>query len=354
MTEKSRFLAFLSQFDLQNKKIDAILAEMNEISIDAFFQLNLQKHLTGETLNQINSHASEREITSYLNNLKNNNIGIVTRFDDDFPEKLKGLDDAPYYLFYKGDKKLLSKKSVAIVGTRSPSNYGRIITDRFAGELAKSGAVVVSGLAYGVDSIAHRKVLEVGGETIAVLGSGFNNIYPAEHTSLAREIADKGLLVSEYGPSIKPTRYTFPQRNRIIAALSDGVLITEAGSKSGTTHTKDFALDYGKNVYAVPGNVTSEKSALPNELIKSGQAQCVTSANEILADLGLFGVKNERTLQLGITEQKIVELLSNGEKDIDFLCQNCNLDAKNIGSYLTTMEISGLIRRMPGGFYALA
>ena len=354
MDKKSLFLAFLSRFELNSKKLDSIISEMDEISIDSFFKLDLKKFLSSDIINQINLHSSEREIAAYLNNLKNSNIGIMTRYDDDFPERLQGVDDAPYYLFYKGDKSLLSQKAVAIVGTRSPSNYGRIVTDRFAEGLAKAGLVIVSGLAYGVDSIAHRKTLAVGGKTIAVLGSGFNNIYPAEHTSLAREIEEKGLLISEYNPSVKPTRYTFPLRNRIVAGLADGVLITEAGGKSGTLHTKDFALDYGKSVYAVPGNVTSEKSALPNELIKTGQGQCVISANDILMDLGVSPTKERTAVQLGLIEQKIVDSLASGEKDVDFLTQTCQLDVKSLSSYLTTMEISGLIRRMPGGFYALA
>lgn len=355
MTEKSLFLAFLSQFDLQNKKIHDILARMDEPSIDNFFKLDLDKIFSHEKLEEINSHAGERELNSYLNNLNSLGIGFVTRDDENFPQKLLPLDDCPHYLFYKGDLSLADSQSVAIVGTRSPSSYGRIVTERFAGALAQSGLTIISGLAYGVDSIAHRKTLDEGGKTIAVLGSGLNNIYPAEHTNLAKEIAQKGLLLSEYSVSTKPSRYTFPLRNRIIAALSDGALITEAGEKSGTVHTKEYALDYGKNLYAIPGSITNEKSALPNALIKTGQADCVTSADDILADFNLSQAKPEaRPVQLGIVEQKIYDYLKTGEKDIDELCQNANLSVNLLSSYLTTMEINGLIRKMPGGFYTLA
>lgn len=355
MTEKALFLAFLSQFDLSNKKLSEILSQMEEPSLDQFFKLDLSKIFTTEKLSEINSRAGERELKCYLNNLSSLGIGFVTRDDKNFPQKLLPYDDCPHYLFFKGDLSLADSPSVAIVGTRSPSGYGRIVTDRFAGELAQNGLTVISGLAYGVDSIAHRKTLEVGGKTIAVLGSGLNNIYPAEHTSLAREIETSGLILSEHSVSAKPSRYTFPLRNRLIAALSDGVLITEAGEKSGTVHTKEYALDYGKNIYAVPGNVTSEKSVLPNSLIKSGQAQAVTSAQDILADFGITsGRPAQKAVQLGLVEQKIYDALKSGEKDIDELCQKCEQNVNLLSSYLTTMEINGLIRKMPGGFYALA
>ncbi len=356
MTDEERFLIFISQFNLSLNKINDILNNLDEISIDGFVKArNLDVLLKDENVAHMKESASDRRVSSYFANLKEKDIKVITKFSEDYPEKLLGLDDAPYYLFCKGDLSLLNTKSIGIVGTRTPTNYGRIITDRFAGELAGAGVTIISGLAYGVDSIAHRKALEVGGKTIAVLGSGFNYIYPSEHTALANEIAEKGLLISEYCPSIKATRYTFPQRNRIVAGLSDGILITEAGVKSGTVHTKDFALDYGKTVFAVPGNITSEMSALTNDIIVSGQGQGVVDPKYILEELGIsdFAKKPKKVLQLGIIEGKIVEILKNGEKDIDFISENCNLNINSLNSYLTTMEISGIIRRMPGGYYSL-
>ncbi len=356
MSDKERFLVFISQFDLSTSKIGMLLEALDEISIEAFVkQKGLEQILPFPTLEHMKEQASERNINSYWSNLREKDIKVITKYSDDYPEKLNGLDDAPFYLFCKGDLSLFNMKSVGVVGSRSPTNYGRLVTDKLSGELARQDVVIVSGLAYGVDSIAHRKALDVGGKTIAVLGGGFNHIYPSEHTSLAKEIAEKGLLVSEYCPSIKATKYSFPKRNRIVAGLSDGVLITEAGVKSGTVHTKDFALEYGRSVYAVPGNINSEKSILTNEIIKSGNGMCVTEVGDILYDLRIDEVKNtqKKCVQLGIIEQKIVELLQNGEKDIDFISENCNLNIISLNSYLTTMEINGIIRRMPGGYYCL-
>ena len=356
MTEEEKLFLLLSQFEISNKKVERILNELGQnISIDSFFKIKDLKNILGEEIYaNVQVCASEVRLRQYQRNLQESKIKLLTIFSKDYPQKLAFLPEKPYFLFCKGDLSLLSKKSIAIVGSRTPSNYGRMMTDRFAGQLAQNGVVVVSGLAYGIDSIAHRKALEVGGKTIAVLGAGFNNIYPAEHKSLADSIAEKGLLISEYCPSMKATRYSFPQRNRIIAGLSDGVLITEAGMKSGTIHTKDFALDYGRELFAIPGNITSEKSQLPNDIIRSGQGQCVLCVEDILSSLGMSKTKQpKKQLQLSFEEQEIVDLLSKGDFDIDYLSKNCSLKVNILNSCLTTLEIRGIIKRLPGEVYSL-
>ena len=351
---QSEFIKYLSAFDLTTKRIENLIDAMQgDFSFEKLKSLKLEGIVGEENANKLKTFAFEDFLDEYLENLAKKHILLVTIVDEEYPEKLLKLDEKPYFLFCKGDVSLLKEKSIAIVGTRSPSNYGTIVTERFAGELAKEGVVIVSGLAYGVDGIAHKKALDVGGKTIAVLGSGFDNIYPAIHTNLANEIAEKGLLLSEYRPEVTATRYTFPQRNRIVAGLSDGVLITEAGAKSGTLITKDFALDNGIIVYAVPGNITSDKSKGTNEIIATLQGTCALSSEEILKDLGIDKKKRKKSVQLGIEEAKIVELLSNGEKDIEFLTENVDFDIKKLNSLLTTLEIKSIIKRLPGGFYSL-
>ena len=259
------FLTFISSFDLPYKKLHSLFEYFCE-EIFSFDITNDKKFvdIVGETsAKQIEKKANEKYLEKYKDKLFESKVKLLSFEDSGYPSKLKNLEDAPYFLFCKGDLSLLEKKSVAIVGTRMPSAYGKLVTENFAKEIAKSGVVVISGLAYGVDSISHRATLDVCGKTIAVLGGGFDKIYPSEHTDLAKKIEENGLLISEYSPSFVATRYSFPQRNRIVAGLSDGVLITEAGAKSGTIITKDFALDNGITVYAVPGNITSEKSACP-------------------------------------------------------------------------------------------
>lgn len=358
MTDLQKFLVFLSQFDFNYSKLQQIIDMMDDdFSLSHFCKMKFDKSvLTNESNEKMKEKADYQRISNYYKNMLDQDIKLITKFDDDYPRQLADLPDAPLFLFCKGDLKLMNEKALAVVGTRKPTGYGRMVTNKIVGDVAQNGVVIVSGLAYGVDSIAHRKCLEVGGKTIAVLGSGLNMIYPAEHQDLADEIARKGLLISEYSPNKTATKYSFPQRNRIIAGISEGVLITEASIKSGTIHTKDFALDYGKNIYAVPGNIDSSASELTNEVIKTGQAQCVTNSLDILNDYNIYNKKEDkksRICQLSLEEQAITALLEDGMKDIDYLTKNCNLSISEFNSYLTSLEINGIISRLPGGFISL-
>ena len=355
MTEKEKIIVFLSREEISNKKIENILDVAQGFSFEELCKNGeMQKILSADEFQKIVQKFDRLEFENSLKNIKNSGITILTIYSKNYPKRLIDLPDRPLVLYAKGDLSLLDKPAVSIVGTRMPTNYGRIVTEKFAGTLAEAGLVVISGLCYGVDEIAHKKTLEVGGKTIAVVGSGFNNIYPSKNTSLAKEIAEKGLLLSEYTPSFVPKRYTFPQRNRIVAGLSDGVLITEAGMKSGTVHTKEFALEYGKDVFAVPGNVYSEKSELPNHLIKTAQAECVLSADDIL---DFYGVKKQtaqtKAVEVSFEEQTILNLLSNGERDVDYLAEKSQIPINILNSCLTTLEIRGLIRRLPAQTYAI-
>ncbi len=290
-------------------------------------------------------------------NFSNKKIKFVTKFDDDYPAKLRDLPESPFILYYMGDLKLVDTQTLAVVGTRSPTNYGKDLTDRITRTVAKQGVTIVSGLALGTDSIAHRATLDVGGKTIAVLGGGFYHIYPQMHRDLARQIYQKGLLLTEYSPNTSAVKFNFPFRNRIIAGLSDGVLITEAEFKSGTIHTKDYALEYGKNMYALPGNVLSVKSDLPNELIKTGQAGLITCGEDILQDYKVSTKCEQQSMEkyfnLEPNELKIVEELKSGASLIDEIVEKTKLDAKIFNTYLTTLEISGIIKRLPGGYISL-
>ncbi len=367
MYEKRNLIIFLSQFDLTSVRIQKVVEFLQENpTIKEFKKVKFPKDiLPEEQATEIKSHADELAVENYVNSLLDRGIKITTIADQDFPSKLKMLDDCPAILYYMGDLSLTEESSIAIVGTRKPTSYGRMTTERFARALVQAGIVIVSGLAYGVDSIAHRTCLEAGGKTIAVLGGGFDHIYPAQHLSLAKEIAQKGLLISEFRPKRQATTYTFPLRNRIIAGLSDGVLISEAGFKSGTIHTKEYALEYGKNLYAIPGNIDSENSQLTNDIIKSGQGQCVITPDDIICDYKgqisfNFDKKSEKNISksafegLSVDEKTIVEVLQNGMTSLDELSQKVKISAKNINTCLTTLEIRGIIKRLPAGMICLA
>ena len=347
------FLKFLSAFELPIAKIQKILEIMaDDFSFENFLKQDNIEKLIGKEYYLMSKKANNDFLKEYLERLNSLNIKLTTRYDENFPKKLVDIDDAPYYLFYKGDISLLNDKCVAIVGTRMPSPYGITVTERFAKEIAAAGGVIVSGLAYGVDSIAHRKALEENGKTVAVLAGGFNNIYPQENYSLFCEIAKKGLVITEHRPDVKSMKYLFPQRNRIVAAISDALLITEAGVKSGTTITKDFALDYGVPIYAVPGNITSTKSEGTNALIASMQGICAIDPQLIVDDLGLVK-KKKVSQQLSIDEALIVDKLKDACSDIDEIQLKTKLNINKLNSLLTTLEIKGIIKRLPGGLYSL-
>lgn len=217
--------------------------------------------------------------------MKNYDIKILNYNDEKYPENLKNMNTPPKKLYYIGNVDLLNKKrKIAIIGCREYSEYGKIVSEKFAYELAKLGFVIISGAARGIDSFSHKATLKTNVGTIAVLGNGLNYIYPPENKELEEKILENnGLIISEYDIGMRPSKYTFPARNRIISALSDGVLVIEARKNSGSQITVDFALDQGKNVYAVPGDITRINTEGTNELIKQG-AKIVTCVNDILED----------------------------------------------------------------------
>ncbi|MCI9087327.1 MAG: DNA-protecting protein DprA [Clostridia bacterium] len=210
---------------------------------------------------------------------------IIYQAEKNYPEKLKHIYAPPARLYLLGDENILNKPSIAIIGCRQASDYGKKVAFRFAYELAKQGIVVISGLARGIDTCGHLGAVKANGQTIAVLGSGFAHIYPAENKGLCREIIQKGgAIITEYLPESKPEKMHFPARNRLISGLSNGVLVVEAKEKSGTLITVDYALDQGKEVFMVPGNITNPNSDGTNSLIQQG-AKLVTKVEDILAEL---------------------------------------------------------------------
>lgn len=223
-------------------------------------------------------------LEKYEKYILKNDIKIINISDDNYPAKLKNIYAPPITIFAKGDISLLNSKSIAIVGSREPSKYGIYVAEKFSKELSKEGITIVSGLARGIDTFAHVGALSSFGKTIAVLGSGIDIVYPKENAKYYREISEKGLIISEYIVGTAPESKNFPQRNRIISGLSDGVLVVEARKNSGTMITTDFALEQGKELYVIPGNITSNLSAGTNNLIKEG-AKLVTDVYEILEDL---------------------------------------------------------------------
>ncbi len=263
----------------------------------------------------------------------------------------------PFLLYLKGEVKKKDIDALAIVGTRRATTYGKLITRRLARALARKGVTIVSGLARGIDTAAHQGALEVGGRTIAVLGSGIDIIYPGENKKLAEEIAKRGAVVSEYSLGTQPNALHFPQRNRIISGLSKGVLVIEAPLKSGALITADFALEQGREVFAVPGNITSPNSQGTNRLIKEG-AKLVECAEDILEELEFSYLKKEdkqvldrEIPSLFSEEREIFSLLKEEPVHIDSLISESNLAASRVGELLMKLQIKGLARELPGKLF---
>lgn len=272
------------------------------------------------------------------------------------PKELSHIPSPPRELYTLGPiEELLESPMLAIVGSRKVTPYGKAVTERLAQELAEQGMVIVSGLALGVDSIAHQAAIDAGGKTIAVLPAGLDQIYPRSHFQLANQILETGgALISEYPAGMPPLKENFVARNRLVSGLSQGVLITEAAAKSGTLHTANFALDQGKTVFAIPGNITSDLSAGTNNLIKIG-AIPVTDVNDILSALNLVPSDKKQHRPKGNTqaEEDILEILASGTSDGSLLLATSGLSAPEFNQTLTMLEITGKVRSLGAGHWTL-
>lgn len=275
----------------------------------------------------------------------------------DFPEVLRHIYDPPKALYHSGADlaALLEKPRITIVGSRRPTAYGQQVTGQLARELAQRGIVVVSGLALGIDGLAHRAALEAGGLAIAVLPGPLDRVVPAANRQLARQIISQGgALVSEYGPGEQAYKHNFIARNRLMAGFGQAVLITEAAENSGSLHTANFALDGGKEVLAVPGNITSSRSAGTNNLIKAGKAHPITSYVDVLHYLGLKEAAIVRRIMgRNAREQSILDLMSEGITEGEALLRRSRLSTSQFNQALTMLEIGGLIRPLGANHWSI-
>ncbi len=285
-------------------------------------------------------------------------IDIIVWSSSNYPKFLKEIPSPPPVLYVKGKILPVDEWAVAIVGTRRFTVYGRQIAQELAGALVRSNVTIVSGLARGIDAFAHQSALDSGGRTIAVLGSGLDNLYPAENRGLAERIIDgNGALISEFGLGTPPDAGNFPARNRIISGLSLGVVVVEAGIRSGALITSSFALEQDREVFAVPGNVNSPASQGTNRLIQQG-AKLVRSAEDVLEELNLTMVPQQAAVQQIVPdtaeEALLIEHLSQQPIHIDDLTRQAGIPSNLVGSTLTIMELKGMVIQVGGMNYVLA
>jgi len=279
-------------------------------------------------------------------------LDITTISTKDIPKELLRLHKPPSVLNALGNTDLInSHPRVGIVGARKFTNYGREVTINIASALAREGVTIVSGLALGVDSIAHKACLDSGGKTIAVLPSGIKNIYPASHKNLAKTIVEKdGLLITEYPDKFKPLKVSFLERNRIIAALSDVLIITEAASASGSLNTASYAIELGIPIMAVPGNITSPYSAGTNALIRSG-AHPLIEPVDVLSMLGISPSKKIEYIPESEAEEAILKTIKNGTTSTNEIIENSNVEVSFAQTSLTLLEMKGVISVQSGNWY---
>lgn len=304
----------------------------------------------GKTRASFDPHVWQRQFASH-------GIRFVSMLDTEYPAPLLELYDPPAGLFVVGQFPHCGREALAVVGSRKPTMYGRGVTQHLVGECARQGLTIVSGLARGVDTVAHETALQVGGQTVAVLGSGLLNIYPKENLALARAIADgHGAVISEWHPLMVGKPGNFPVRNRIISGLSQGTLVVEAGEKSGSLITADQALEQGRDVYAIPGLITSPQSAGTNRLIQQG-AKLVQNVDDILEDYGrsstgLFAVAPVEQVPLDRDALYLLEMIGHEEVHVDALAARTGWEIGLLHTWLLRLQVQGKIAALPGGKYA--
>ena len=282
-------------------------------------------------------------------------VRAFTWHDDDYPARLKEIYDLPPLIYVKGNLTSDDERSVAVVGTRNPSHYGRQVAEQLVYDIASAGVTIVSGLARGVDGIAHRIALDAGQRTIAVLGSGVDITYPREHTSLSERIVENGALVSEHALGTRPDARNFPRRNRIMSGMTLGTLVIEAGARSGALITARQALEENREVFAVPGSIYSPNSEGTNRLIRESAAKLVTACEDVLEELNLSAVARQIEMAALFPEDEneaeLLRYITSDPVHVDDVCRSSGRSAPDVSGTLAMMELKGLVRQVGGMNY---
>ena len=319
--------------------------------------------LGDKLIRKFEEQKTEINIKGYLEKLKSNKVSFIALCDKDYPRLLKEIENPPIVLYVKGNLSLVNfDKTIAIVGTRKITNYGREVTEIFSSDLSSAGITIVSGLAMGVDAQAAWSAINASGKTIAVLGSGVNLCFPMSNKNLYDKILDNnGIIISEFPLDQSPTPGSFPSRNRIIAGLSLGVLVTEGDKDSGSLITADYAFKFNRKVFAIPGPITSSLSVAPLRLIEKG-AKLVASAEDIEKELkiGKNAIGKSKKLdragkmgQFSKEEIKIIKALENEPLHFDQIIRALSINASDSGIILSFLEVKGIVKSTNGGYYKL-
>ena len=353
MTDKEALILLNMVEGLGPKRIGDILLRLDKPSDIFTARKDNLECLLGEKLSlALIKKRDSREFIEELKLIEEHNIDILTILDKDYPYLLKEIYAPPQVLYIKGERSILDQKSFSIVGSRRASFYGMSSSEKFSFSLAYIGFVIVSGMAHGIDTYAHKGALKAKGKTVAVLGSGLLNIYPKENKDLAEQIQEQGCLISEFPLKTPPLRENFPRRNRVISGLSCGVLVIEAALRSGALITANFALEQGREVFCLPGNIDSPQSKGTHWLIKQG-AKLVDCVEDILEELHepVCELRKDAPASLSQEEKEVYDLLGSYQKDIDTILRTASLDKARIYQILLSLSFKKLIKELPGKVY---
>jgi DNA processing protein len=319
--------------------------------IETFQEIGLPKR----ALKNFSALRGEIDLDHLYQSITESDVTVLTLLDEAYPALLREIEQAPPVIYVKGALTQADDFAVAMVGTRRVTAYGQQVTRDTSTYLAGHGLTIVSGMARGVDALAHQHALQTGGRTIAVLGCGVDVVYPPEHRQLAEAIAENGAIISDYPLGTQPEGINFPPRNRIISGLSLATIVVEAGERSGALITADFAVEQGRDVFAVPGNVFSPASRGTNRLIQKG-AYAMVSPQDVLDVLDLAQVEDfkdaRQTLPADTTEAKILQVMDYEPIHVDEICHEVNLPVEKVSAALTMMELKGMVQHVGGMRYA--
>ena len=339
------------------KRYEALLAQfgsleiaLENVSLELLQSLGCREETAIIGMNRI----EEMDTEQYARELQKRGIQLITIDDDIYPSALRQIDDRPIFLHAIGDLSILDQPCLALVGTRGMSDYGRRVTGLFIPEIVSAGMVTVSGLAYGIDAEVASETLRAGGKTVAVLGHGLGMIYPKANQVLAKDIVEKGgLVLSEFPLDIRPDKFTFPARNRIIAGLSLGTVVIEAAEGSGSLITAELALDYNRDVFAVPGQIFDVNYAGCHQLISKGTAKLVTTAKDVLTEIGIVASarapEDSSFTPDSPEEDTVYQSLTSMPSAIDDIAVKTALDAASLSAILTVLELKGAVENVGAG-----
>lgn len=355
-------LIWLNSLGISHGNIDKLICYFHDLSQIWTAEDNLIYSIKGiksEILSKIIRFRNKKTMDDLIRTLSLQNIEPVTIYDEEYPKSLNFISDYPKVIYKKGDIIEDDQLSIGIVGARKATDYGKWACEKFTKQLVDMGVTIVSGVALGIDEIAHKTALDLGGRTIGVLGNGLNRIYPYKNRRLYEQIPNNGALVTEFSLDTPPMAFNFPQRNRIIAGLSLGVIVIEAKEKSGSLITAHYALEQGKEVFSVPGNINSLYSTGTNKLIKDG-AKPLLDIDDIIEEiyeLQLLEVRNKKSKidfsQFSDTEMRIINEIQEGPIHSDLISYKTGIDITSVISILTILELKGIIKELSSRIFTI-